>query len=210
VLHLLVECGLSFPAKALYLVNLNYTQNSPSGRFSISREKLSKSHGISESFISDGNQPLRKLNLLDIEYGELEGLRFNERKASIYTLGKLYDSEDLKRELGKLEQKYGKEKLVRAVRTASLVFEENNLKSIQTFIELEDKYGEAVIEIASKKISEKNPDNPKRSAGYLINTIKLIGGENKNIPSHIPPEVVSPAKPEPDSEAVNNLLKNTA
>ena len=37
------------------------------------------------------------------------------------------------------------------------------------------KYGEAVIEIASKKISEKNIDNPKRSAGYLINTIKSIG-----------------------------------
>jgi len=32
-------------------------------------------------------------------------------------------------------------------------------------------------EETSKKISEKSEDNPKHSAGYLINTIKAIGNQ---------------------------------
>ena len=158
----------------MYLINLSYTQSSLQNRFSISREKLSKIHGISESFISEGNQALRKLNLLDIQYSDLEGLKFDERKPNTYTLQELYNPEDLKKELNKLEQKHGKEKLDRAVKTASLVFEENNLKTIQTLIDLEDQYGQTIVDEAAKKISEKNPDNPKRSAGYLINTIKSM------------------------------------
>ena len=61
-----------------------------------------------------------------------------------------------------------------------MVFEENNLQTILALIDLEDKYGQAIIEEASKKIAEKNPDNPKRSAGYLINTIKAMAKENKS------------------------------
>ncbi len=168
---------LSFPSKILYLVNSLYTQSSPSGRFYVSREKLSKSHGISESFISEGNKFLRKLNLLDIEYGELEDLKFGKRQANIYTLMEFYNPEDLKKNLSKLAERHGQEKLDRAVKTASLVFEENNQKTIEVLIDLEDKYGQAVTEEASKKISEKSEDNPKRSAGYLINTIKAIGNQ---------------------------------
>lgn len=180
---------LSLPAKVLYLINLSYTQESHNAQFSISREKLSRSHGISESFISPANQELRRLNLLDIQYSELEDLKFSQRKANTYTLGQLYDPAALQESLKKLEEKHGKDKLARATQTASIVFEENNLKTIQTFVDLEAKYGEAVMEEASKKISEKNPDNPKRSAGYLINTIKSIGQEKAH------PEVVSLAKP---------------
>lgn len=168
---------LSFPSKILYLVNSLYTQTSPSGRFSVSREKLAKSHGISESFISEGNQSLRKLNLLDIEYGDLEDLKFGKRQANTYTLAEFYNPEDLKKNLTALAQRHGQEKLNRAVKTASLVFEENNQKTIEALIDLEDKYGQPIIEEASKKISEKSEDNPKRSAGYLINTIKAIGNQ---------------------------------
>ncbi len=168
---------LSFPSKILYLVYSLYTQALPSGRFSISREKLSKSHGISASFISDGNQSLRKLNLLDIEYGDLEDMKFGKRQANTYTLMEFYNPEDLMKDLDKLVRKYGKEKFDRAVKTASLVFEENNQKTIEALINLEDKYGQPVTEEASRKISEKSGDNPKRSAGYLINTIKAIGNQ---------------------------------
>jgi hypothetical protein len=159
----------------MYLINLSYTQTSPDGRFSISREKLSKSHGISESFISDGNQELRRLNLLDIQYSELEDLNFSQRQANRYFVQDLYDPKELKDKLRSLEQKHGAEKLNRAVNTASLVFEENNPKTIQALIDLEDQYGQSTVEEAANKIQEKNPDNPKRSAGYLINTIKSMG-----------------------------------
>jgi len=168
---------LSFPSKILYLVNSLYTQTSPSGRFSVSREKLSKTHGISESFISEGNQSLRKLNLLDIEYGELEDLKFGKREANTYTLAEFYNPEDLKKNLSQLAQRHGQEKLNRAVKTASLVFEENNQKTIEALIDLEEKYGQPIIDEAAQKISEKSEDNPKRSAGYLINTIKAIGNQ---------------------------------
>ena len=166
--------SLTFPAKVMYFINLSHAQASPEFKFSISREKLSKIHGLSETFISHGNQELRKLNVLDIQYSELEGQNFNKRQANTYTLQDLYNPEDLKKEFDKLSQKYSKEKLDRAIKTAGIVFEEKNLKTIQTLIDLEDEYGQVVVEEAAKKIQEKNPDNPKRSAGYLINTIKAI------------------------------------
>ena len=167
--------ALKFPRKVMYLVNLSYSQKSPDGRFSISREKLSKDHHISESFISDGNQELRRLNLLDIQYGELEDLRFSQRQANTYFVQDLYDPNELKAKLKYLEQKHGIEKFTRAINGASIVYEENNLKTIYALMELEEKYGEPVVTEAVKKISEKNPDNPKRSAGYLINTVKSMG-----------------------------------
>ncbi len=165
---------LTFSAKVMYLINHMYSQSSPEGSFSISREKLSKTHGISESFITDGNQELRRLNLLDIKYSELEDLNFSQRKANVYRIQDLYSPNELKENLKALEQKHGTEKLNRAVKTASLVFEENNPKTIQALIDLEDKYSESAVQEAAKKIQEKNADNPKRSAGYLINTIKSI------------------------------------
>ena len=173
--------ALSFPAKVMYLINLSYAQSSPEGRFSIAREKLSKTYSISESFISDGNQVLRRLNLLDIQYGDLEDLKFSERQANTYRVQDLYDPNELRAKLKYLEQKHGIEKFNRAIRAASIVYEENNLKTVQALIDLEDRYGQTTVEEAATKISEKNPDNPKRSAGYLINTIKSISKENQLI-----------------------------
>lgn len=71
---------------------------------------------------------------------------------------KLYNPEDLKKELRKLEQKHGKEKVDRAIQVASIVSEENNLKTIQALMDPEDKYGQSVVDEAAQKISEKNPD----------------------------------------------------
>lgn len=172
---------LSFPAKVMYLINLSYSQVFPTGQFSISRETLSKTHNVSESFISQGNQELRRLNLLDIKYSELEDMKFSQRQPNVYTLQEFYSPEDLKKDLNKLAGRYGKDKLNRAVKTASLVFEEKNPKTIEALIVLEDQYGQSTVEEASKKISEKNVDNPKRSAGYLINTIKSMGKDKNNL-----------------------------
>ena len=69
------------------------------------------------------------------------------------------NSEDLKKDLSRLRQKYGKEKVDRAIKVASIVSEGNNLKTIQALMDPEDKYGQSIIDEAVKKISEKNPDN---------------------------------------------------
>ena len=145
----------------------------------MSRETLSKKHSISESFITDGTRELKRLNLLSIKYGQIEGQNYSERDSNVYTPKPFYDPQDLKKELQKLSQKYGQEKLNRIIQVATIVFEQNNLKTIQTLIELEDKYGQDIVQQATKQISEKNPDNPKRSAAYLINTIKNMGDNKK-------------------------------
>jgi hypothetical protein len=163
----------------MYLINLSYSKKSPDGRFSIPREKLSNDHHISESFISEGNQELRCLNLLDIQYSELEDLKFSQRQANTYFVQDLYDPNELKAKLKYLEQKHGRDKFNRAIHAASIVYEENNLKTIYALMELEEMYGEPVIVEALKMIEAKNPDNPKRSAGYLINTVKNIYGQKK-------------------------------
>ena len=101
----------------------------------------------------------------------------------------LYNPEDLKKEIRSLEQKHGQDKVTRAIQTAAIVFEENNLKTIEVLIDLEDQYGQTVIQQAAQKIAQKNPDNPKRSAGYLINTIKSMG--DAKIPAPACPPTVS-------------------
>ena len=80
-------------------------------------EKLSKDHHISESFISEGNQELRRLNLLDIQYGELEDLRFSQRQANTYFVQDLYDPNELKAKLKYLEQKHGRDKFNNTVKS---------------------------------------------------------------------------------------------
>lgn len=172
---------LTFPAKAMLLVNLNYSQNSPDKRFSVSRENLAKEHGLSESFISDGNRELKALDLLDIEYSTLENKNFSERQPNIYTPKDLYDPEEQKNKLKIIESKHGKEKMDRARQAAGLVFEENNLKTITTLIDLENQYGQEIVKLASAKIAEKSIDNPKRSAGYLINTIKSMSKKTPDL-----------------------------
>ncbi len=168
---------LSFPAKVMYLIILNYT-SPQSPNFVMSRDTISQRHHISKSFISDGTKKLSELNLIEIKYGDLEGVNYNERDANEYTPKPLYDPEDLKKDLRKLEQRYGKEKFKRAIKAAATVFEQNNPKMIQILIELENEYGQNIVEEATKKMAEKNPDNPKRSAGYLINTIKAMGRDS--------------------------------
>ncbi|MBI3251695.1 MAG: hypothetical protein HYZ52_00020, partial [Candidatus Omnitrophica bacterium] len=162
-------------AKVMYLINLSNTQTSST--WFMARETIAKTYAISESFISDGTRQLRELNLLDVKYGELEGKNYTQRDANEYTPGQIYNPDDLSKELKALEQKHGKDKLDRAKQAAAIVFEENNPKTILALIELEDKYGQAAVAEAAKKIAEKNPDNPKRSAGYLINTIKSIANQ---------------------------------
>lgn len=168
---------LSLAGKVVYLINLSFTNSKPS--WSMSRKQISDTFNISESFISQGTMELRRKNLLEVQYDKLENKRFDERLSSTYTPKELYNLEDLKNKLKNLEEKYGQDKLKRAVRIASTVFEEQNPKTIEYLIDLENQYGPQIIEEASKKIQDKSPDNPKRSAGYLINTIKSMGEEQK-------------------------------
>ena len=126
----------------------------------MSRKQISDTFNISESFISQGTMELRKKNLLQVQYDKLEEKRFDERLSNTYTPKELYNPQELKRRLKNLEEKHGKDKLNRAVKTASLVFEEQNPKTIEYLIDLENQYGPQLIQQASQKIQDKSPDNP--------------------------------------------------
>ncbi len=172
---------LSLAGKVIYLINLSFTSSKPS--WSMSRKQISDTFNISESFISQGTMELRKKNLLEVQYDKLEEKRFDERLSNTYTPKDLYDLQELKKRLKNLEEKHGKDKLNRAIEIATIVFEEQNPKTIEYLIDLENQYGQQIIEQASQKIQDKSPDNPKRSAGYLINTIKSMAEQTKKNPS---------------------------
>ena len=164
---------LNLSAKTMYLVALsNASPSAPS--FAMSRSDLSKEYSISESFISDGTKGLRTNNLLDIQYGSLEDQNYSDRQPSVYTPKPLYDPAQFQKELASFRQKEGQDKLQRAISTASIVYAQNDLKAIKTLIDLENQYGQDIIQQAAQKIGDRNPDNPKRSIGYLIATIKSM------------------------------------
>jgi hypothetical protein len=165
---------LSLRAKAFYLINLSRTTKSSPSWF-MSRETIAKNYHISETFITDGVRELRQQNLLDVQYDATDKTNFKQRLANVYTPLELYDPAERESKIKELETKYGKEKVERAKRNAALVYEENNLKTLIALADLEGKYGQSLVEEAAKKIAQKNTDNPKRSAGYLINSIKSMG-----------------------------------
>lgn len=169
---------LPLSAKVMYLINMLYSKDSSPSWF-MARSTISKRHHISESFISDGTQALRKQNLLFVQYGELEGKSYKDRPANIYTPKPFYNPEDLEKAFAKLESQYGKDTFDKIRQIASIVYEDNDPRVMKTLLDLEKTYGEAVVLEASQKIGDKNPDNPKRSTGYLINTIKAIGKEKQ-------------------------------
>ena len=164
---------LSHSAKTMYLIILSNT-NPSSPSIGISREDISKTYSISESFISEGTKALRINNLLDVQYSSLEDQNYSNRQPNVYTPKPLYDPVELQKEITKLGQKEGQEKLQRAVNIASIFYEQNDPKAIKVLIDLENQYGQEIIQQASQKIGDKNPDNPKRSMGYLVATIKSM------------------------------------
>jgi len=173
---------LKFPAKVMFLILNSYA--SPSNpSFFISRQTLSKRHGISESFISDGTQELRRLNLLTIQYGKLENQNFSRRDANTYTPKPLYDPETVKRQIATLEGKYGKEKLGVALKAAAVFFEENDPTTIESLLELRVRASAEIFNTALTDVEKKSIDNPKRTAGYFMTVVERLSkssGLSKN------------------------------
>lgn len=167
---------LSLGGKAFYLISLMKTSKANPSWF-MSRRALSKRFHVSEAFITAGTRELKSANLLEVQYDMVSPGSLRHRLANVYTLLKLYDPARLEEKIKELEAEYGSEKVLRARRHAALVFQENNARIVETMIDLEEEYGRDVVEKAAKKMTERNTDNPKRSAGYFIGTVRAIGEE---------------------------------
>ena len=63
------------------------------------------------------------------------------------------------------------------MKVSSVVSGENNIQTIQALIDLADQYGQDILEKARQKIAEQKADNPKRTVGYLINTIRSMANQ---------------------------------
>lgn len=166
---------LNFAGKAFYVMNLRESSNSPlQPRWSQNLETLGKRYGASPWFISQGVTDLRRHNLVEVEYDAAGQRGPGDRAPNVYTPNPLYDPKELDQSLEDLKIRHGAAKLERARRAAALVYEDCYLHGIQQLIELEDHYGPERIERALEIVGAKSPDNPKRSIGYLIATIRSL------------------------------------
>jgi hypothetical protein len=163
---------LGFAAKVMLIACMYYSENSASRpRWSMAVTTLAKSLGVSAEFVATGTVELRRANLLDIEYSEIPK---NPNEPNIYTPLPLYDPKLLDAAWQDLEKRFGKEMTLRARDCATLVYKDCDFRAVEQFIGLEQIYGRAKVEQAKSIIAQKSPDNPKRTAGYFIGTVKNL------------------------------------
>ena len=163
---------LDLPGKAFYLLSLYYSSVSP-GRpsWTVSREDLAARHHVSPAFISMGVTALRRAGLIDVASGELTKDPC-PRDTSVYTPRPLYDAAELDRRFEEIRTKYGDEKLARARNYAAEVYDDSDAAGVEQLIRLEEEFGPERVKWTADKIGMKDPDNPRRTLGYLIGMIR--------------------------------------
>lgn len=166
---------LSFAGKTIFLLSQYESEVSTRRpRWSAAQKTLSRRYGVSEGFIRQGIADLRRNNLLEVDYAPFNSNAALPRRPNIYTPNPLYDPAELDRKMEELKIKYGPAKLARAQSAAALVYEDSDLNGIKELIELETQFGAQRVEAAVKVLGQKNPDNPARTLGYLIGTIRNL------------------------------------
>jgi len=165
---------LALPGKVFYFLSLYYSSiSNRKPQWSLSEDALAAKFYVSMAFLSMGVSELRRANLIEVMYDTLtkEG---GPRRANTYVTNALYNPLLIEKGLKALEQKYGAVQMSRARKCATLVYEDSDLELIEIFVRLEQKYGREKMDLVYNKLSLKSPSNPKRSAGYFINTVKSL------------------------------------
>lgn len=164
---------LSFAGKCVFLISrLESDVSTRRPSWSVARKTLARRYGVSVGFISQGVTDLRRHNLLEVDYAALDRDAAAPRRPSLYTPNVFYDPVVLDQKREALKIKFGVEKFIRAQKAVALVYEDCDVNGIKELIDLENQYGIARVDAALRLLGEKNPDNPKRSLGYLIGTVR--------------------------------------
>ncbi len=172
--------ALGFSGKVMLVMNLAYGGWGMRARsWSRADSTLARRHGLSKDFLSEGTTQLRRWHLLDVGYSAPGPGGYAKRQANLYTLRELYDVRREGRQLRALERKYGAAKLRRAKSLAALVYDDHDVKGMEALIKMESSYGPGAMRKAAAIMKLKNPDNSKRSMGYLIGTIRGLGLRRK-------------------------------
>lgn len=164
---------LTTAGEVSFLVNkFRSERSSMRPRWSASLETLVREHGLSQRKIVDGTTELRRANLLEVEYDQLDATG-GDRSPNIYTPRELYDPAALERSWADLRARFGEEKLSRARRCAALVYEDSDADVVERFIRMEESHGVEKVEKAYQYIAVKHPSNPRRTAAYFIAMIQI-------------------------------------
>ncbi|MCK5161851.1 MAG: hypothetical protein KAQ99_09785, partial [Candidatus Aureabacteria bacterium] len=169
---------LSFAAKYCYLINLYKSSLSKDNPWWFgSRETLGMKFHIQRDTVTKGMTELRRLNLIDVEYSDIEE-GYENREPAKYKPLNLYCPEQQTQKWERLEKLYGKDRVKEARKLAEIVFEENDSTVIEDIILLTDEYGKAQVQKAFDIVSQKAIDNPKRTYKYVMGILKNTATTN--------------------------------
>ena len=176
---------LSFRAKFCYLISLAYSNISDTKPFwSKSLTTITEQFGgISKHVIYKGMNELRRKKLIEVKYDVLTGKPYEKRVPKMYKILMLYDPEELRLKLKKIEEKYGRKEYNKARKYARIVFEENSPEVIEDIILKRKEYGKKKVKKAFNIVARKNIDNPKRKYSYVVGIIKKIAEKEKKVES---------------------------
>ncbi len=163
---------LSLAAKYCYLINLyKSTLSRDNPWWSGSRETLGLKFHIQRDTVTKGMTELRRLNLVDVEYSNIEE-GYENREPARYKPLNLYSPEQQAQKWERVEKLYGKDKVKKVRKLAEIVFEENDPTIIEDIILLTDEHGKEQIQEAFDIVSQKAIDNPKRNYKYVVGILR--------------------------------------
>jgi hypothetical protein len=166
---------LTFAGKTAFLISQFESEVSTRRpRWSAARKTLARRYGVSPGFITQGVTDLRRNNLIEVDYAPFASNAVKPRRPTIYTPNPLYDPSELDKKMEELKTKFGPEKFARAQTAVAMVYEDSDTNGLKELLELETQYGPERIDAAVKLLGQKNPDNPARTLGYLIGTIRNL------------------------------------
>jgi len=171
---------LSFPASYCYLINLAYVSISDDRPWWYSnREVLAERFNTTKGSISKGMTELRRLNLIDVEYGTPMDDDYSRRMAKSYKLMPLYDPKWLDSEWERLKNLYGQKQLDKARNYAKIVFRENDPEDVEEIIIAMKVQGKKAVKEAFSIVAKKAIDNPKRNYAYVKGIINRMQPDSK-------------------------------
>jgi len=158
---------LDLNAKVCLLINLaELGRNPQSPEWSLSRPQIIEKYGVGMNSLYRGMKTLRDFNIIDVQYSSIDEGYENRMASTTVFLG-LYDMREFKQNLKRLEDVYGSELITKSRKYAFVVFKGYDLNVIEMIAGFINTYGPAKVDEAFKVVAKKNPDNPKRSFGYV-------------------------------------------
>ncbi|MDD5476668.1 MAG: hypothetical protein PHG87_00440 [Candidatus Omnitrophica bacterium] len=168
---------LDLNAKACLLINLAELGRNPrSPEWSLSRPQLIEKYGVGMNSLYRGMKALRDFNIIDVKCSEID-VGYESRMASTTTFLGLYDPREFEQSLKHLEDTHGRELITKSRNYAFVVFKGYDLTVIEMIAGFINTYGPAKVDEAFKVVAKKNPDNPKRSFGYVTGILGKMKGK---------------------------------